>query len=204
MLPLGGDGVTSGADAWHADSAGVLELQEWLVPVTTHFDIYSVGHVVRWRLLAANHRDSGQSAVGYPNADACREALARLLGALGELQAHQVRAPGQRWQWQLALGDEVLAQASRSFDGRHQCETACLRFVRMAPAAAIGTTIRVVFARGPAAVAAAVLPNTSGRAQSRPGLALPSGQKGLSIPDQGELTANEQLRDSESTTSLAS
>jgi len=143
--------------------------------VTTHFDIYSVSRVVRWRLLAANNRDSGQSAVGYASADACREALARLLGALGELQAHHVRTPSQRWQWQLALGDEVLAQASRSFDRRHQCETACLWFIRMAPIATIGSTIRVVLARDPAAVATAALPVASGRAQSRAGLVLPSG-----------------------------
>jgi hypothetical protein len=146
-----------------------------LVPVTTHFDIYSVGRVVRWRLLAANNRDSGQSAVGYPSADACRDALARLLGSLGELQAHHVRTPGQRWQWQLALDDEVLAQASRSFDRRHQCETACLWFIRMAPVAGIGATIRVVLARSPDAAATAILSNASGRTQSRAGLALPSG-----------------------------
>jgi hypothetical protein len=146
-----------------------------LVPVTTHFDIYSVGRVVRWRLLAANNRDSGQSAVGYPSADACRDALARLLASLGELQAHHVRTPDQRWQWQLALDDEVLAQASRSFDRRHQCETACLWFIRTAPVAGIGATIRVVLARSPDAAATAILPNASGRAQSRAGLALPSG-----------------------------
>jgi hypothetical protein len=173
--PWGGDGVSCGADAWRADISARYGLQARPVHVTTHFDFYSVGHLVRWRLLAANNRDSGQSAVGYPSADACREALARLLGSLGELQAHHLRTPDQRWQWQLALGDEVLAQASRSFDRRHQCETACLWFIRMAPVAAIGATIRVVLARSPDAVPTVTLPNTSGRAQSRAGLALPWG-----------------------------
>lgn len=117
--------------------------------MTAHFDIYSLGQVVRWRLLAANNRDSGQSAVGYADAEACREALARLLGALAELQTHHLRTPDQRWQWQLALGHEVLAQASRSFDRRHQCETASTWFIRMAPLAVIGTTNRVVVVRRP-------------------------------------------------------
>jgi hypothetical protein len=110
---------------------------------------------VRWRLLAANNRDSGQSAVDYPDVDACRAGLASLIGGLGELQPHFVSTAGQVWQWHLARGDQVLAQSSRSFDRRVRCEAACDWFIRMAPVAAIGTTPRVVLARIPDDVASA-------------------------------------------------
>jgi hypothetical protein len=123
--------------------------------MTPHFEIYSVGPSVRWRLLAANNRDSGQSAVSYPDADACRAGLAGFLDALGELEPHLVSIAGQVWQWRLALGDQVLAQSSRSFDRRLRCEAACDWFVRMAPVAAIGTTLRVALARIPDDVASA-------------------------------------------------
>lgn len=123
--------------------------------MTTHFEIYSVGPTVHWRLLAANNRDSGQSAVGYADVDACRAGLAGLLDALGELQPHLVSIAGQLWRWRLALGDQVLAQSSRTFDRRLRCEAACDWFIRMAPVAAIGTTLRVVLARIPDDVASA-------------------------------------------------
>jgi hypothetical protein len=123
--------------------------------MTTHFELYSVGPTVRWRLLAANNRDSGQSALGYADADACRAGLASLLDMIGELQPHFARTAGQRWQWQLALGDQALARSSRSFDRRPRCEAACEWFIRMAPVAAIGTTLRVVLARIPGDVASA-------------------------------------------------
>jgi len=110
-----------------------------------HFEMYSRGHQgVYWRLLSANNRDSGQSGRGFADADACRAAIDRMLSLLGELRPLYTLTPDHRWHWTLALGDEVLAKSSRSFDRRLRCVAASQWFLRAAPNATIRTALRVV------------------------------------------------------------
>lgn len=123
-----------------------------------HFEMYSINQLVRWRLLSANNRDSGQSPVGYPDAETCRAGLDYLLSVIGDLQPVHMLAKGQRWEWQLVLDGAVLAKSSRSFDRRLRCDAACAWFVQMAPMAAIGVNLRVVVDRYHGEVAAATLP----------------------------------------------
>jgi hypothetical protein len=120
--------------------------------------MYSLSQTVRWRLLSANNRDSGQSPVGYPDADSCRAGLDHLLTVIGELQPVHILAKGQRWEWQLALGGVVLAKSSRSFDRRLRCDAACAWFIQMAPLAAIGVNLRVVVDRYQGVVGGSTLP----------------------------------------------
>jgi hypothetical protein len=115
-----------------------------------HFEMYSRGRAgVHWRLLSANNRDSGQSASGFTDIDACRSGLDRLLGLLDELQPMYTLTTGQRWEWTLVLRDVPLARSSRSFDRRLRCGAAIEWFIRTAPLAAIRTTPRVAIARLP-------------------------------------------------------
>lgn len=109
-----------------------------------HFEMYSRGRdSVYWRLLSANNRDSGQSGTGFPDADACQSAIARMLSLLSELRAVYTLTADHRWHWTLALSDEVVARSSRSFDRRLRCVSASEWFRRVAPGAAIRTGLRV-------------------------------------------------------------
>lgn len=118
----------------------------------THFEMYLLDQTVRWRLLSANNRDSGQSAESFADAESCRAALDHLLAVIKELQPLHSLTADQRWEWKLSLGNVVLARSSRSFDRRLRCEAACDWFVRMAPSAAISSTLRVVLGRNSAPV----------------------------------------------------
>jgi hypothetical protein len=120
-----------------------------------HFEMYSLRGTVRWRLLSANNRDTGQSAAGFATADECRAELEKMLEVIGELQPLHTVTANQRWEWQLVLGDVVIARSSRSFDRRLRCEAACHWFIRVAPAAAINDSLRVVLGRSRPDVASA-------------------------------------------------
>lgn len=98
---------------------------------------------MHWRLLSANNRDSGQSGSGFPDVDACRSAIGRLLGLIGELRPLYTLAPDHRWHWTLSLNDEVLARSSRSFDRRLRCVAASQWFMAAAPNASIRTALRM-------------------------------------------------------------
>ncbi len=109
-----------------------------------HFEIYSRGQQVHWRLLSANNRDSGQSASSFPDVDACRSALGELLDLLDELRPLYTLTADHRWDWTLARNDVVLARSSRSFDRRLRCIAASEWFLRTAPAAVVRTALRIV------------------------------------------------------------
>jgi hypothetical protein len=113
-------------------------------PEPAHFEIYSVRDEVHWRLLSRNNRDGGQSSTGFADAAACRLGLARLMDVVDHLQPQHVLASGNRWNWALLLGDEVLARSSHSFDRRIRCVSACEWFYRTAPLATIREGLRIV------------------------------------------------------------
>jgi hypothetical protein len=137
-----------------------------------HFELYVLHGTVRWRLLSANNRDTGQSAGGFATVEACRAELDRMLRVIGELQPLHTVTANQRWEWRLALGDVVLARSSRSFDRRLRCAAACDWFIRVAPAAAISDSPRVVHGRSQSDVISALdrsSPRLNVRDQRRPG-----------------------------------
>jgi hypothetical protein len=110
-----------------------------------HFEIFSRGRAgVRWRLLSANNRNSGQSGSSFPDVDACRSALDNLLHLLDELRPLYTASTDGRWEWMLARGDLVLARSSHSFDRRLRCVAASEWFIRMAPLATVRTAPRVI------------------------------------------------------------
>jgi hypothetical protein len=122
-----------------------------------HFEMYSLGQGgVHWRLLSANNRSAGRSASSYPDVEACRSGLERLLSVIKDLQPSHLLSLDHRWEWQLANGDTMVARSSHSFDRRLRCVAACDWFIRMAPLAGIPNTVRVIFDASPRAGAEAL------------------------------------------------
>jgi len=154
-----------------------------------HFEMYSLrsgnGDGVHWRLLSANNRDSGQSGSGFPDVDACRCAIDKLLELLGVLRPSFTLTADHRWHWTLALNDEVLARSSRSFDRRLRCVAASQWFLRTAPNATIRLTLRVARIPLPDTTVDIRRPFTLGPNQlHRPPLGLPKTTKfGLGARD---------------------
>jgi hypothetical protein len=132
-----------------ADSTGTRP-RAW----PAHFEMYSLGQDgVHWRLLSANNRGAGRSASSYPDVEACRSGLERLLGVINDLQPSHTLTFDHRWEWQLGNGDTIVARSSHSFDRRLRCVAACDWFIRTAPLAGIHSTLRVTLdasARGSA------------------------------------------------------
>jgi hypothetical protein len=114
-----------------------------------HFEIFSLRGEVHWRLLSRNNRNGGQSSSGFADVAACQSGIARLIDVLAELRPQYVLTDGKRWEWALALGEEVLARSSHSFDRRIRCVSACEWFYRTAPLATVHDRLRIV--RGPTA-----------------------------------------------------
>jgi hypothetical protein len=151
-----------------------------------HFEMYSRGREdVRWRLLSANNRDSGQSGSSFPDLEACRSGLERLLDLLDELKTLFTLTSDHRWHWALALDDVVMARSSRSFDRRLRCVAASQWFLRAAPTATVRTTLRIARIPLPDATVDIRRPFTPAPNQlHRPPLALPKTTKfGLGTGD---------------------
>jgi hypothetical protein len=145
-----------------------------------HFEMYSLRSAseVHWRLLSANNRDSGQSGSGYPDVEACRGAIDKLLEVLATARPSYTLTADHRWHWTLAHGDEVLARSSRSFDRRLRCVAASQWFLQAAPSATIRTTLRVARAPLPDVTVGIGRPFTPTPGQlHRPPVALPKTTK---------------------------
>jgi hypothetical protein len=92
---------------------------------------------VGWRLLGANNRELGRSALAYPDAEDALEAVAtvRLLATVGA--AHIVHAPTMTpWVWQLENEEGVIvATAGRGFRHERECRYNLEQFREAAPSA---------------------------------------------------------------------
>jgi hypothetical protein len=102
---------------------------------------------VRWRLLSGNNRELGRSLGSYPDAEACRLVIKELqAGASHTLPAIR-RVGSHAWSWQLMRGQEVVAEASHSYDRRIRCEQAMLHFAAQLGDAVIRSEIMLTHSR---------------------------------------------------------
>jgi len=102
---------------------------------------------VRWRLLGGNNRELGRGVLEYPDADACRADVLRILNDAPFLDAAIVRADRSRWAWRLRRDGVDVVTAGHAFHRRSQCEEALARFVRVAHLAPINTPVAVLAQR---------------------------------------------------------
>lgn len=94
---------------------------------------------VAWRLLGANNRELGRSAVWYPDRDSCLEAVHSLQREIGAVTSAitAVANPGGAWSWQLAVRGRPVAVAGRPYHRHRECAYNLSHFVAAVPAAHI-------------------------------------------------------------------
>jgi hypothetical protein len=96
---------------------------------------------VSWRLLSGNNREAGRGTVGSADAELCRRAIIRLQEREPEMVGRIHRVDMNRWTWQLALDDVIVATASRSADRLIRAEGALSTFRSSLVGAEISPTV---------------------------------------------------------------
>lgn len=89
---------------------------------------------VGWRLLGANNRELGRSAVAYPDAEAALESIGRVrtlvhLGAVHVLHDQQTGL----WAWHLDDDGVLVATSGRGFRHERECRYNLEQFQSAAP-----------------------------------------------------------------------
>ena len=94
---------------------------------------------VAWRLLGANNRELGRSAVWYPDVESCREAVRALKRQIGGVTPAimSVPQPGGAWSWRLAVSGTPVAVAGRPYRRQRECAYNLNHFVAAVPDALI-------------------------------------------------------------------
>jgi hypothetical protein len=115
------------------------------------------GGGVGWRLLGANNRELGRSAVSYDDAESALAALARVRDLAVSGQAHIVHHAGfGHWEWHLDDADAPVATSGRRFRHERECRYNLEQFRESAPSApASDTTAPMDFAAHLSLLAAA-------------------------------------------------
>lgn len=96
-----------------------------------------------WRLLGGNNRETGRSAVMYPDEPAARDAVVRFQCELDSYRPQFTRREHNQWLWQLLRGDQPVAASGRTYDRQVRCEQALNSFIRAIRTASISDTVMV-------------------------------------------------------------
>lgn len=98
---------------------------------------------IRWRLISANHRDLGRSAMIYGDSSAALQSIKGLVAGLERVErtlncSHE---DGQ-WRWALRLDDADLAAASRGYRRRIECELSVKQFLALSASSTVNPQLR--------------------------------------------------------------
>lgn len=110
---------------------------------------------VGWRLLGANNRELGRSAISYADAEAALSAVEDVRGLATEAPAHIVHDPSTgTWAWHLqGVEARVVATSGRGFRHERECRYNLEQFRQIAPGAPAvetGATTEFAWQRIPA------------------------------------------------------
>lgn len=99
-----------------------------------------------WRFLSANNRTMARSGQASPDVESCLAAIRLLQEGLSEAVAETSRNGNGQWVWQVRLGDEVVARATRSYVHQVRARLTCDSFLQLvaqtAPSTALGVRCR--------------------------------------------------------------
>lgn len=108
------------------------------------------GQGVLWRFIASNNRDLARSAHEVPDEEAARAGVEQLRRQLGLSRSLTYADGAGRWRWELRAGEARLAQSSRAYHRRIECEATLLQFRETAAAAVVVPGVADFRSGGPA------------------------------------------------------
>src|SRR5215467_5183199 len=87
-----------------------------------------------WRLMGANNRELGRSALSYPSYPGARRAVRYLQQHANRLVRTTVIDPATgRWGWRLDLDDKAVAVSGRWYERDHDSRLGMDKFVDLIP-----------------------------------------------------------------------
>ncbi len=91
-----------------------------------------------WRLIGANNRELGRSAIGFGSYQGARLAVLHLQRGTGRLVQHSItdRATG-RWGWRFELDGATVAVSGRWYERDQEARLGAAKFVSLALRAAL-------------------------------------------------------------------
>lgn len=95
-----------------------------------------------WRLIGANNRPIGRSAVGYADLASCM-AVVQLISTLDLAGCLKllVDVDTGLWNWRLHLGDQALALSARSYQRKRECVYSAESFAAIAATATVPVSL---------------------------------------------------------------
>jgi hypothetical protein len=89
-----------------------------------------------WRLMGANNRELGRSALSFVSYPQTRWAVRQLQMQVDQLVRRTLVDPGTgRWSWRIELDNEAVAVSARWYERDHDSRLAMAKFVALMPEA---------------------------------------------------------------------
>ena len=99
------------------------------------------GGGVGWRLLGANNRELGRSALSYADAEAALASIGRVRALVASGDAHIIHDRGTGlWAWHLDDAGALVANSGRGFRHERECRYNLEQFREAAPSAPASDT----------------------------------------------------------------
>lgn len=97
---------------------------------------------VEWRLISANNWELGRCVSTYDDAFLAIEAVEALRNAVNDARRVVAAQPTGGWRWRLFVDDQPVAQSSRAYLRRLECEGMLEQFRRHVPDAPVPLEVR--------------------------------------------------------------
>lgn len=94
-----------------------------------------------WRFVASNNRDLARSPEPFADEDAATSGVQELRVRIADLKASTYMDPNGRWRWDVRSGGERLAESSRWYYRRVECEQTMTQFLSGCAEADLSTTV---------------------------------------------------------------
>jgi hypothetical protein len=101
-------------------------------------DVAAGGSWYGWRLIGANNRELGRSALSFASYQLARRAIVQLKQGIGRLVHHSTTDPRTgRWGWRFDLEDDAVAVSSRWYERDHDGRIGAAKFIALTAGAEV-------------------------------------------------------------------
>lgn len=97
---------------------------------------------IGWRLIGANNRELGRSAVTFDSLDVCRAAVVQLRERIDQARVLFAMADATgTWIWRLGFGGTEVAVSGRTYQRQRECQHSLSLFLLAVPLASVNESI---------------------------------------------------------------